>query len=151
MTLTQIEQNALEAAILAYATAQAERLARSAAALKEEAQLPRGATVQTACGGTVLQDAWFDYDETKLEAAVLEYLTAQGGRLARTAAALPIVKSFSLCASPCAGKKQQVLAAGCSKRNHARELDHNETRTVHRQPYPHRGLELHPNLPLNSP
>jgi len=87
MALTQTQQTALEAAILAYVTAQGERLARSTAAFLEEAQFRGGKTVQTGVGGAVLKKAWAPREETGLEAAILAYLMAQGERYARTAAA----------------------------------------------------------------
>lgn len=87
-TLTEPQRTALEAAILAYLTAQGERLARTAAAFLVEAQLQKEKAVQTSVGGAVLQKAWAPPDETRLEEAVLGYLTAQGERYARTAAAL---------------------------------------------------------------
>ena len=53
MVLNATQQHALEAAILAYLTAQGERFARTAAAFKDEAQFQRGETVQTPSGGAV--------------------------------------------------------------------------------------------------
>jgi len=89
MTLTQSQQTALEAAILAHMITQSDRLARTAAIFEEEAQFRGGEGVQTGSGGAVLQMAWLGmpFDLMCLDTAILAYLTVHGGRFARTAAA----------------------------------------------------------------
>ena len=87
--LTQSQQTALEAAILAYLFAHCDRLGRTATTFEEEAQFRGGEGVQTGCGGAVLESAWHvePFDLMCLETAILAYLTVHGGRFARTAAA----------------------------------------------------------------
>jgi hypothetical protein len=66
MALTQPQQTALEAAILAYLSAQGGRFARTAAAMAEEAQFTGGKEVQTESGGEVLEKAWAPFVQNRV-------------------------------------------------------------------------------------
>jgi len=89
--LTQPEENALKMAVLAYFIGQEERCAQTAAAFRREAQFDRGEAAKSWGGERVLLEAWgFRLSPAgwkALEDNILLYLTAQGDRCARTAAA----------------------------------------------------------------
>jgi len=94
MALTHAQRTGLEAAILAYLTAEGGRFARTVAAFKEEAQQGGSGSAEDALvvDGSVLEKAWKIFiskepQVTGLEAAILAYLAAEGGRFARTVAA----------------------------------------------------------------
>ena len=94
MVLTHAQRTGLEAAILAYLTAEGGRFARTVAAFKEEAQQGGSGSAEDALvvDGAVLEKAWKIFiskepQVTGLDVAILAYLTAEGGRFARTVAA----------------------------------------------------------------
>jgi len=88
--LTEAQRTGLEAAILAHLAAAGSRFARTAAAFKQEAQLPGGIGVDALeVSGAVLAKAWEMFNcehaqRSSLDTVVLEYLIAEGGRFART-------------------------------------------------------------------
>jgi hypothetical protein len=77
-------------AILAYFIGQEERCAQTATAFRREAQFDRGEAAKSWGGERVLLEAWgwlSPASRNALENNILSYLTAQGDRCARTAAA----------------------------------------------------------------
>ena len=82
MALTQPQQTALEAAILAYLSAQGGRFARTAAAMVEEAQFTGGKEVQTESGGEVLEKAWAPFVQNHVFAADTLFNAVGGANMA---------------------------------------------------------------------